>query len=48
MTALDAATEAYIARLLDDAPPLTPEQAALVVRVFAPRKTDAATAADAA
>ena len=30
----DDATEAYIARLLDEAPPLDPEQAALVIRTF--------------
>lgn len=32
---MDAATEAYIARLVADAPPLSPEQAALIVRTFA-------------
>lgn len=31
----DEATEMYMARLLDEAPPLDPEQAALIVRAFA-------------
>lgn len=44
----DAATEAYLARLLDQAPPLDAEQAALVVRTFATKTTGATTAREAA
>lgn len=32
---LDPTTEAYIERILEQSPPLTPEQAALIVRIFA-------------
>lgn len=35
MTTFDAATEAHIQRLVDALPPLTDEQAALIVRTFA-------------
>lgn len=35
---LDPAAEAYIERLLEQAPPLTPEQTALIVRIFADRR----------
>ena len=33
---MDAATEAYVDRIVDAAPPLTPEQAAIVVRLYGP------------
>ena len=41
MTAFDAATEAHINELVEQAPPLTTEQAALVVRLLTPKATDA-------
>ena len=34
MAEFDDRTEDYLARLLSEAPPLTPEQAALVIRTF--------------
>lgn len=34
MTAFDAVTEAYLAQLLDDAPPLTTDQVALLRRTY--------------
>lgn len=40
MRANDDATEAYIQRLLDEAPPLPSDLAALVVRTFANKTTD--------
>jgi hypothetical protein len=48
VTALDEATEQYIEQLLEQAPRLTPEQAALVVRTFGPKTTDAPAVSDAA
>lgn len=42
--ALDDAAEAYLQRLLSEAPPLTTEQAALIVRVFTPTTQTPATA----
>lgn len=53
MRTFDDATEAYMARLLDEAPPLDHEQAALIVRTFARRAgrsrvTSSTPAADAA
>ena len=43
------AVEQYISRLLDEAPPLTPEQGALIVRTFARKTPDASSpASDAA
>lgn len=43
MTTFDAATEAYMARLLDTAPPLPDDLVALLVRAFAHTETPADT-----
>jgi hypothetical protein len=42
MAEFDGRSEDYLARLLSEAPPLTPEQAALIVRTFgrAPSTTE--------
>jgi hypothetical protein len=42
VTALDAATEAYIEQLLADAPPPPPEAVALFARTFGAQTTEAA------
>jgi hypothetical protein len=45
---MDALTEAYLEQLLAEAPPLSSEQAALVVRTFACKTTEPIACSDAA
>jgi hypothetical protein len=46
--ALSADTRAYVERLVADAPPLAPEQAALIARDFADQPSAPAASSDAA